>query len=181
MTNETRVQRYQQAIEEAISEERPVRSTWKKVKKAIKVTLFSVAAMFALLVTCLIVDISNDTPEERAIYEQPKQDEKVPAQVKGTNTINYREATLRSILSQEVPMVTSFEVTAKQDEQGTYTLANVNGDKNDVDTYALEGDYQVGDVITVLWATSDSSEIAGETKVGTIKELDTKYYKGGNN
>ncbi|WP_170954532.1 hypothetical protein [Bacillus cereus] len=58
---------------------------------------------------------------------------------------------------------------------GVYVLANVNGDEQDIGNYALTGEYKLGDVVTVLWATEDSTEIAGETLVGTADELDLPH------
>ena len=83
--------------------------------------------------------------------------------------------TLREILSKPTPMVASFEVTGKHD--GVYELANVNRDKDDVGTYALEGDYEIGQVVTVLFATEDSTEIAGDVLVGKASELDKQHCK----
>lgn len=80
------------------------------------------------------------------------------------------QPTLRDKLSQPVPMVASFEVIGYHD--GVYVLANVNGDEQDMGNYALDGTYKLGDVVTVLWATEDSTEIAGETLVATAGELD---------
>lgn len=80
------------------------------------------------------------------------------------------QPTLRDKLSQPVPMVSSMEVVGYHD--GVYVLANVNGDEQDMGNYALEGTYKLGDVVTVLWATEDSTEIAGEVLVGTADELD---------
>ncbi|PEM64419.1 hypothetical protein [Bacillus toyonensis] len=89
------------------------------------------------------------------------------------------EPTLREVLSKPVPMVASFEVKGKH--HGVYQLANVNRDKEDQEDYALEGDYSEGDVVTVLFATEDGTEIAGDVKVGKASELDVKWYKGGGN
>lgn len=83
------------------------------------------------------------------------------------------QPTLRDKLSQPIPMVASFEVRAKH--HGVHELANVNGDKRDVGDYALEGDYEIGDVVTVLFATEDSTEIAGDVLVGTANELDLPH------
>lgn len=83
------------------------------------------------------------------------------------------QPTLRDKLSQPVPMVSSMEVVGYHD--GVYVLANVNGDEQDMGNYALEGTYKLGDVVTVLWATEDSTEIAGETLVGTADELDLPH------
>ena len=99
-----------------------------------------------------------------------------------TNSVVYTEAateqpTLRDKLSQPVPMVSSMEVVGYHD--GVYVLANVNGDEQDMGNYALTGEYKLGDVVTVLWATEDSTEIAGETLVGTADELDLPH--GGGN
>jgi len=99
-----------------------------------------------------------------------------------TNSAVYTEAatseqpTLRDKLSQPVPMVSSMEVVGYHN--GVYVLANVNGDEQDMGNYALEGTYKLGDVVTVLWATEDSTEIAGEVLVGTADELDLPH---GNN
>ena len=97
-----------------------------------------------------------------------------------TNSVVYTEAateqpTLRDKLSQPVPMVSSMEVVGYHD--GVYVLANVNGDEQDMGNYALTGEYKLGDVVTVLWATEDSTEIAGETLVGTADELDLPHGK----
>jgi hypothetical protein len=85
--------------------------------------------------------------------------------------------TLRDKLIQQVPMVASFEVKGKH--HGVYQLANVNGDKEDVGDCALEGDYSKGDIVTVLFATEDSTEIAGDVKVGKASELDKQHCKAG--
>lgn len=87
------------------------------------------------------------------------------------------QPTLRDKLSQPVPMVASFEVKGKH--HGVYQLANVNGDELDQGDYALEGDYSEGDVVTVLFATDDSTDIAGETLVGTADELDLPHGRDG--
>ncbi|PEM30195.1 hypothetical protein [Bacillus wiedmannii] len=185
MTNlNEQVHNYTATIEEAISEERPVRSTWKKVKKAIKVTAFSVAAVFALLVTCLIVDISNDTPEERAAYEQPKKVEAkkvLPQGVKvaGTQSIDYKRATLRQILSQQYPMVSAYEVKAVKG--GTYNLENVDPKSMDSGDFTLDGEYQVGDVVVIMWANDGGDEVASSVKLASAGELDIQWNKGGNN
>ncbi|PEZ62981.1 hypothetical protein CN370_08000 [Bacillus cereus] len=83
------------------------------------------------------------------------------------------QPTLRDKLSQPTPMVSSMEVVGYHD--GVYVLANVNGDEQDIGNYALTGEYKLGDVVTVLWATEDSTEIAGETLVGTADELDLPH------
>ncbi|WP_130067475.1 hypothetical protein [Bacillus albus] len=89
-------------------------------------------------------------------------------------TAEYMEQpTLRDKLSQPTPMVSSMEVIGYHD--GVYVLANVNGDEQDIGNYALEGTYKLGDVVTILWATEDSTEIAGETLVGTADELDLPH------
>ena len=186
MVNETRVQRYQQAIEEAISEERPVRSTiWSKLMKAIKVTVITAASLFALLVTCLIVDISNDTPEEKTAYmnEQPKKAEAkkaLPQEVKvaGTQSIDYKRATLRQILSQQYPLVSAYEVKAVNGE--VFSLESVDPNSKDSGDFALEGEYQVGDIVVVMWA-GDDDEIAGSVKLASAGELDVTWNKGGVN
>lgn len=86
------------------------------------------------------------------------------------------QPTLRDKLNQSVPMVSSFEVKAKH--HGVYYLANVNGDELDQADYALEGDYEVGDVVTVLWADDSGEEIAGEVLVGKASELDLPHGGG---
>lgn len=86
-----------------------------------------------------------------------------------------KQPTLRDKLSQPTPMVSSMEVVGYHD--GVYVLANVNGDEQDMGNYALEGTYKLGDVVTVLWATEDSTEIAGEVLVGTADELDLTHGK----
>lgn len=86
-----------------------------------------------------------------------------------------KQPTLRDKLSQPTPMVSSMEVVGYHD--GVYVLANVNGDEQDMGNYALEGTYKLGDVVTVLWATEDSTEIAGEVLVGTADELDLPHGK----
>ncbi|MCU5510312.1 hypothetical protein OCB07_15915 [Bacillus cereus] len=42
----------------------------------------------------------------------------------------------------------------------------------------MEGDYSEGDVVTVLFATEDSTEIAGDVLVGTDDELDLPHGGG---
>lgn len=91
----------------------------------------------------------------------------------GLERMNDKQPTLRDKLSQPTPMVSSMEVVGYHD--GVYVLANVNGDEHDMGNYALEGTYKLGDVVTVLWATEDSTEIAGETLVGTADELDLPH------
>ncbi|EJV59349.1 hypothetical protein [Bacillus mycoides] len=88
-----------------------------------------------------------------------------------------KEPTLRDVLSKPTPMVASFEVTNKH--HGVYQLTNVNGDKEDIGDYALEGDYEIGQVVTVLFATEDSTEIAGDVLVGKASELDKQHCKAG--
>ncbi|MCU5408016.1 hypothetical protein OCA16_26095 [Bacillus cereus] len=85
------------------------------------------------------------------------------------------QTTLRDKLSHPTPMVASFEVKGKHHR--VYQLANVNGDELDQGDYALEGDYSEGDVVTILFATEDSTEIAGEVLVGTVDELDLPHGK----
>lgn len=87
------------------------------------------------------------------------------------------QPTLRDKLSKPTPMVSSMEVVGYHD--GVYVLANVNGDEQDMGNYALTGEYKLGDVVTVLWATEDSTEIAGETLVGTADELDLPHGRDG--
>lgn len=178
MSNQTRVERYQQAIEDAITD-RPTVTIWSKIKKAIKVTAITAASLFALLVTCMIVDIANDTPEERAAYEQPKKTVPQEVKVAGTQSIDYKRATLRQILSQQYPMVSAYEVKAVNG--GTYNLENV--DRNSVDNgdFALEGEYQVGDVVVIMWADDSGEEIAGSVKLASAGELDLQWNKGGDN
>lgn len=89
------------------------------------------------------------------------------------------QPTLRDKLSQPVPMVASFEVKGKH--HGVYQLANVNGDELDQGDYALDGDYSEGDVVTVLFTTEDSTEIAGDVLVSKADELDVQWSKGGDN
>ncbi|MHA4169914.1 hypothetical protein ACX16C_29035 [Bacillus cereus] len=91
----------------------------------------------------------------------------VAQSVRPSETVTKQE-TLRDKLSQPTPMVSSMEVVGYHD--GVYVLANVNGDEKDMGNYALEGTYKLGDVVTVLWATEDSTEIAGEVLVGTADE-----------
>lgn len=182
MSNQTRVERYQQAIEEAIAD-RPTVTIWSKIKKAIKVTAITAASLFALLVTCLIVDIANDTPEEKAAYEQPKKEtakKTVPQEVKvaGTQSIDYKRATLRQILSQQYPMVSAYEVKAVNGD--TYSLENVDSNSVDKGDFALEGEYQVGDVVVIMWADDAGEEIAGSVKLASAGELDLQWNKGGN-
>lgn len=185
MNNQTRVERYQQAIEEAISDS-PRVTLWSKIKKAIKVTVITAASIFALLVTCLIVDIANDTPEEKAAYmnEQPKKEtakKTLPQEVKvaGTQSIDYKRATLRQILSQQYPMVSAYEVKAVNGD--TYSLENVDRNSVDKGDYALEGKYQVGDVVVIMWANDGGDEIAGSVKLASANELDVQWNKGGVN
>lgn len=180
MSNQTRVERYQQAIEEAITD-RPTVTIWSKIKKAIKVTAITAASLFALLVTCMIVDIANDTPEEKAAYmnEQPKKTVPQEVKVAGTQSIDYKRATLRQILSQQYPMVSAYEVKAVNGD--TYSLENI--DRNSVDNgdFALEGNYQVGDVVVIMWANDGGDEIAGSVKLASAGELDTTWNKAGDN
>ncbi|MGX5581892.1 hypothetical protein [Bacillus cereus] len=93
----------------------------------------------------------------------------------GIERMNAKQPTLRDKLSQPIPMVSSMEVVGYHD--GVYVLANVNGDEQDMGNYALGGTYKLGDVVTVLWATEDSTEIAGEVLVGTADELDLPHGK----
>ncbi|CKG62871.1 Uncharacterised protein [Streptococcus pneumoniae] len=103
----------------------------------------------------------------------------VAQSVRPSETVTNEQPTLRDKLSQPTPMVSSMEVVGYHD--GVYVLANVNGDEQDMGNYALEGTYKLGDVVTVLWATEDSTEIAGEVLVGTADELDVQWNKGGTN
>lgn len=182
MNNQTRVERYQQAIEEAITDS-PRVTLWSKIKKAIKVTVITAASLFALLVTCLIVDIANDTPEEKAAYMNPKKEtakKTLPQEVKvaGTQSIDYKRATLRQILSQQYPMVSAYEVKAVNGD--TYSLENVDRNSVDKGDFALEGKYQVGDVVVIMWANDGGDEIAGSVKLASAAELDVQWNKGGN-
>lgn len=93
--------------------------------------------------------------------------------VRHTEAATSEQQTLRDKLSQPIPMVSSMEVVGYHD--GVYVLANVNDDEQDIGNYALEGTYKLGDVVTVLWATEDSTEIAGEILVGTADELDLPH------
>lgn len=97
----------------------------------------------------------------------------VAQSVRPTEAATSEQPTLRDKLSQPTPMVSSMEVVGYHDD--VYVLANVNGDEQDIGNYALDGTYKLGDVVTVLWATEDSTEIAGETLVGTADELDLPY------
>lgn len=102
----------------------------------------------------------------------------VAQSVRPSETVTKQEQpTLRDKLSQPTPMVSSMEVVGYHD--GVYVLANVNGDEQDMGNYALTGEYKLGDVVTILWATEDSTEIAGEVLVGTADELDVQWNKGG--
>lgn len=180
MSNQTRVERYQQAIEEAITDS-PRVTLWSKIKKAIKVTVITAASLFALLVTCLIVDIANDTPEEKAAYMNPKKEttkKTLPQEVKvaGTQSIDYKRATLRQILSQQYPMVSAYEVKAVKGN--TYSLENVDRNSVDKGDFALEGKYQVGDVVVIMWANDGGDEIAGSVKLASANELDVQWNKG---
>lgn len=180
MSNQTRVERYQQAIEEAITDQ-PTVTIWSKIKKAIKVTVITAASLFALLVTCLIVDIANDTPEEKATYmnEQPKKTLPQEVKVAGTQSIDYKRATLRQILSQQYPMASAYEVKAVNGE--VYSLENVDRNSVDKGDFALEGSYQVGDVVVVMWANDGGDEIAGSVKLASASELDVQWNKAGDN
>lgn len=183
MNNQTRVERYQQAIEEAISDS-PRVTLWSKIKKAIKVTVITATSLFALLVACLIVDIANDTPEEKAAYTNPKKEtakKTLPQEVKvaGTQSIDYKRATLRQILSQQYPMVSAYEVKAVNGN--TYSLENVDRNSVDKGEFALEGDYQVGDVVVIMWANDGGDEIAGSVKLASAIELDAQWNKAGDN
>lgn len=97
----------------------------------------------------------------------------VAQSVRPTEAAATEQPTLRDKLIQPVPLVASFEVKGKH--HGVYQLANVNGGELDQGDYALENDYEVGDVVTVLFATEDSTEIAGEVLVGTADELDLPH------
>lgn len=99
----------------------------------------------------------------------------VAQSVRPTEAATSEQPTLRDKLSQPTPMVSSMEVVGYHDD--VYVLANVNGDEQDIGNYALDGTYKLGDVVTVLWATEDSTEIAGETLVGTADELDLPHGK----
>lgn len=99
----------------------------------------------------------------------------VAQSVRPSETAASEQPTLRDKLSQPTPMVSSMEVVGYHD--GVYVLANVNGDEQDMGNYALEGTYKLGDVVTVLWATEDSTEIAGEVLVATADELDLPHGK----
>ncbi|PGF00874.1 hypothetical protein COF71_13825 [Bacillus toyonensis] len=88
-----------------------------------------------------------------------------------------KQPTLRDILSKPTPMTSSYEVVDVVN--GEYHLVDVALDGNDQGTFILEGNYEVGDVVTVMWATEDSAEIAGDVKVGTASELDKQYCKAG--
>lgn len=190
MINQTRMERYQQAIEEATTiEERPARqSALHTIVKAIKITAITAVSIFALLLTALIVDISNDTPEEKAAYgvhvEEKKQEKPaqqvLPTEVKvaGTQSIDYKRATLRQILSQQYPLVSAYEVKAVNGE--VYSLVSVDPNSKDSGDFALEGQYQVGDIVVVMWA-GDSDEIAGSVKLASAGELDVQWNKGGTN
>ncbi|QNI20423.1 hypothetical protein [Bacillus phage 1_ICo-2020] len=183
MNNQTRVERYQQAIEEAITDS-PRVTLWSKIKKAIKVTVITAASLFALLVTCLIVDIANDTPEEKAAYTNPKKvttKKTLPQEVKvaGTQSIDYKRATLRQILSQQYSMVSAYEVKAVNGD--TYSLENVDRNSVDKGEFALESKYQVGDVVVIMWANDGGDEIAGSVKLASASELDTQWNKAGDN
>lgn len=100
----------------------------------------------------------------------------VAQSVRPSETVASEQSTLRDKLSQPTPMVSSMEVVGYHD--GVYVLANVNGDEQDMGSYALEGTYKIGDVVTVLWATEDSTEIAGDVLVGTADELDLPHGGG---
>jgi hypothetical protein len=84
--------------------------------------------------------------------------------------------TLRDILSKPTPMTSSYEVVDVV--SGEYHLVDVSLDGNDQGTFILEGDYEVGDVVTVLWATEGSTEIAGDVLVGKANELDKQHWRG---
>lgn len=88
-----------------------------------------------------------------------------------------KSETLRDILSKPTPMTSSYEVVDVVN--GEYHLVDVALDGNDQGTFILEGNYEVGDVVTVMWATEDSTEISGDVKVGTASELDKQYCKAG--
>lgn len=87
------------------------------------------------------------------------------------------EPTLREILSKPTPMTSSYEVVDVVN--GEYHLVDVSLDGNDQGTFILEGDYEIGDVVTVLWAMEDSTEIAGDVLVGKASELDKQHCKAG--
>jgi len=58
------------ACEQAPTNEQSKGSLIKKVAKFIKWTAVGTASLFALLVVALIVDMSNDTPQEKAAYTE---------------------------------------------------------------------------------------------------------------
>lgn len=86
---------------------------------------------------------------------------------------SHTEPTLRDTLSKPTPMTSSYEVVDVVN--GEYHLVDVSLDGNDQGTFILEGDYEVGDVVTVMWATEDSTEIAGDVLVGKASELDLPH------
>lgn len=88
-----------------------------------------------------------------------------------------KSETLRDILSKPTPMTSSYEVVDVVN--GEYHLVDVSLDGNDQGTFILEGDYSEGDVITILWATEDSTEIAGDVKIGVVSDLDKQHCKVG--
>ena len=83
------------------------------------------------------------------------------------------EPTLRDILSKPTPMTSSYEVVDVVN--GEYHLVDVSLYGNDQGTFILEGDYEIGDVVTVLWATEKAEEIAGDVLVGKANELDKQH------
>lgn len=86
------------------------------------------------------------------------------------------EPTLRDTLSKPTPMTSSYEVVDVVN--GEYHLVDVALDGNDQGTFILEGNYEIGDVVTVLWDTEDGTEIAGDVLVGKASELDKQHWRG---
>ncbi|MCU5658275.1 hypothetical protein OCB16_03315 [Bacillus cereus] len=86
----------------------------------------------------------------------------------------YEEATLREITNQTYPLVSTFEVTASENEQ-YFEAINVNDSTDTI--YIEKADYKIGNIIVVLFK-NDNSEIAGISKLADSVELDKTWYKG---
>lgn len=151
-----------------------------KLWKITKVTLTTVGAIFLALVALMAYDISND-PKEVATKQETKQVIPTEVKVAGTQSIDYKRATLRQILSQQYPLVSAMEVTWKHGNSGTYDLKNVDPKVDEHDTFTLEGDYQVGDIVVVVWGGDSGEDIVGSVKLADASELDIQWNKGGSN
>lgn len=94
-----------------------------------------------------------------------------------SHTTPYELMTTREVLSQTYPLVSSFEVLGYDDNLGVYNVRDIKDGQKE--TLALEGTYDPGEILIVLWANDGSGEISGVSVLDEkASDLNSRYFKG---